>query len=96
MYMGVFQSEKSEERSADDLVGNLPSLSIQEKYFMGQMLGGTGRDLLSKTPNQIVGLELPSLPVSILTLLISVWDLSFLSTYILLRNRAVFCKILSN
>uniref|UniRef100_A0A914VPA9 CCR4-NOT transcription complex subunit 11 n=1 Tax=Plectus sambesii TaxID=2011161 RepID=A0A914VPA9_9BILA len=55
-------SDKSEQRAAEDLVGNLPMLSIQEKYFMGQMLNGTGRDLLSKTPNQIVSLELPSLP----------------------------------
>lgn len=63
--MLALQGDKPEQRGTDDLVGNLPVLSIQEKYFMGQMLSGTGRDLLSKTPNQIVSLELPSLPVSL-------------------------------
>lgn len=68
-FRDIFQSDKPAERNVDDLVGNLPVLSIQEKYFMGQMLCGTGRDLLSKTPNQIVSLELPSLPVSIIFIL---------------------------
>lgn len=56
-------------KKVESPLGHLPLITKQEKYFLVSLLGGGGRDLLKKTPKQVMSLELPSAPPADLTTL---------------------------